>query len=395
MTISDIARLAGVSKATVSRAFSNPSAINENTRKHVLEIARQYNFRPNSMAQAVANQKSRLVGFCLYNKTRPFFGHTFFGPVLDNVLDCAKEFDYHVVLAITNETTDLFEQRFIEDSIEGAILCSFLPERMAAAFQSRNTPIVLINDELTLPNAGYVLDDNYGGAQKLVAHLVDECGYTSIAFLGNRLSHPSNMLRYIGFVDALQARGLTPYTSDTLPQYRLLNPEISQFTLSSHIKYGYIHHVGDSDSTAPARSQYNTTMLARYGHSEIPRVGSPVIFGGNSPQAAYNAVQELLDQPKLPRAIFCGSDSLAVGVVKAIRDRGLRVPEDIAVTGYDDIEASFLSEPPITTISVDRAAIGRTAMTLLKEYIDGPTLPSKAVYIENQLIVRRSTCANA
>lgn len=389
MTLNDIARLAGVSKATASRAFSNPSAVNENTRNRVLEIARKYNFRPNSMAQAVASRRSGLVGFCLYNKELPYFGHTFFGPILDSVTERAKELDYHVVLAITDQTQDAFEERFIEDAIEGAILSTFMPEKMVEAFRKRHTPVVLINDELTVDHTGYVLDDNYGGAKKLIAHLADDCGYRSIAFVSNRLSHSSNMLRYIGYIDALEERGLQPYSSPGLPRYDLFTSLPSK-QRRDRAYYGYSPGILNEELFASTR-EYNRTMLTRYGYSEIPRRGTPVIFSGNSPQSAYEGVQDLLDQPELPRAIFCVSDSLAVGVIKAIKARGLRVPEDIAVCGYDDVESAYLSEPPITTISVNRAGIGRTAINLLKSYIDCPNLPRKAIYMENELIVREST----
>ena len=363
MTLDDIARLSGVSKTTASRAFSNPTAVSETTRNHVLEVAQRYNFRPNAMAQAVARRKSGLIGFCLYNKSRPFFGHTFFGPVLDGVTEQAKALNYHVVLAITDEMQDSFEERFIEDAIEGAILSSFVPEKMVEAFRKRNTPVVLINDELTTAHTGYILDDNYGGAKKLMAHLIDECGYSSVAFLSSRLSHSSNMMRYIGYLDALQERNLAPYSALGLPYYDLLG----------------------------ATREYNRTRLFHYGYSEIPRCGTPIICADHTPECAYENTLMLLAQPTPPRAIFCVSDLLAVGVIKAVLSKGLRIPEDIAVCGYDDVEAASLSEPPITTIAVDRIGIGQAAVKLLKTYIDNPNLPSKTICLENKLIVRGST----
>ena len=363
MTLNDIAHLAGVSKATASRAFSNPSMVNEATRERVLEVARRNNFRPNAMAQAVASRKSGLIGFCLYNKSRPFFGHTFFGPVLDGVTEQAKAMNYHVVLAITDQMQDNFEERFIEDGIEGAILSTFAPEKMVEVFRARKIPVVIVNDELPAKHTGYIIDDNYGGAKKMMAHLIDERGYQSVAFISNRLSHTSNMLRYIGYLDALDERKLPPYRSSALPQYDLLG----------RVK------------------EFNRTPLAHFGLTEIPRRGSPVILRDLSPQAAYEGVQPLLDCSELPRAIFCTADSIAVGVIKAIHARGLRVPEDIAVCGYDDIDIAILAEPAITTISVNRNGIGRAAMELLRSYIDNPNRPSKTICLENQLVIREST----
>lgn len=123
----------------------------------------------------------------------------------------------------------------------------------------------------------------------------------------------------------------------------------------------------------------------------IPRKGSPVVLRYNTPECAYENTMLLLDQPVLPRAIFCTSDLLAVGVMKAIQAKGLRVPEDVAVCGYDNVEAAYLADPPITTIAVDRIGIGHEAVKLLKTYIDNPNLPSKTVCLKNQLVVRGST----
>lgn len=363
MKLSDIARLAGVSKATASRALSNPTLVNEETRSRVLEVARQHNYRPNAMAQAVASRRSGLIGFCLYNKSRPFFGHTFFAPILDGVTEQAKALNYHVVLAVTDRMQDTFEERFIEDCIEGAILTTFAPQSMVDVFRARGTPVVVINDELPTPHTGYIIDDNYGGAMKLMDHLIDQRGYRDIAIVTDRVSHPSYMMRYLGYLNALARRGMEPYFAPELPEYDLLG------------------RIPD----------YNRYPLKALGLTDVPRRGSPVILTGPSSQAGYQGVQALLNCAKRPRAIFCTTDSLAIGVIQAIKDRGLKVPQDIAVCGYDDIEAAATNDPPLTTIWVDRDGIGREAMKLLKAFIDDPGRPSQTICLDNELVARQST----
>ena len=98
MRLIDIAKLAGVSKATASRAFSHPEQLHEDTLKRVLDIASMFNYHPNALAKAVAHQRSGLVGFILFHKSRPFFGHTFYGPALDGFLERAKAKGYSIKL---------------------------------------------------------------------------------------------------------------------------------------------------------------------------------------------------------------------------------------------------------------------------------------------------------
>jgi len=363
MNIKEIAQLAGVSKTTASRAFSNPGLVKPATLQRVMAIAKQHNFKPNAMAQAVASRKSGLIGFCLYNKSQPYFGHTFFGPVLDGVVEWSKKFDYHVVLATTDKIQDTFEESFIEDSIEGAILSTFMPAKMAAIFHSRGIPVVILNDEYDSPNTGCVVDDNYGGATTMMNFLINEHGYDDIAFVSNRLSHTSNMLRYIGYLDALKGHDLKPYDCPQLP---------------------------DCDLLVNVR-EYNHLPLTQHGYKNIPRMGKPVIISELTSQIAYKEVQPLLNSRHRPRAIFCTSDTIAVGVIHAIRDRGLRVPQDIAVTGYDDIDAATVCEPAITTIAVNREGMGTAAVELLHSYIADPSQPSRTVCVGNKLVVRQST----
>ncbi len=363
MTLNDIARLAGVSKATVSRAFSNPQLVNPKTRENVLAIARSHNFKPNAMAQAVATSKSGLIGFCLYNKSRPFFGHPFFGPILDGVSEQAKSYDYHVVLAFTDQLHDNFEESFIEDGIDGALLSTFAPQRMVEIFKARRIPVVIINDEVDADHTGCVIDDNFGGARKLMKHLIADRHYTDIAFMSERVSHPSYMMRYIGYLTSLDEYGLRPFESSYLPDYDILG----------------------------SQPVYNKVQLARCGLQEIPHRGTPIILPDLSGQSAYNETMRLLKTPRLPRAIFCTTDLIAAYAIRAIQDFGLRVPEDIAIVGYDDVDIACAGVPDITTIAVDRGSIGMSAMQLLKNYIDNPLASSTTLTIGNKLIVRHSS----
>ncbi len=363
MRMSDIAKLAGVSKSTVSRAFSAPEMLRKETLDRILDITRRYDYHPNTMAQAIARRHSNLVGFLLLHKSRPFFEHTFYGPALDGFMERAKARGYHVVLGATTRRNDYFEEGFIKDSIDGALLASRDPDPFISAFRSRDIPIVLIQNETALENVGMVSDDNYGGMMKIMRHLIEERGYEDIAFFSSRLSHPCDMQRYFAYIDALSAHKLIPYTNPDLPDYDL------------------------EDSYAP-----NPAILSRFGRTAVPRFGTPVIIPQSTPsEIAEKTLLKLLPLRKMPRAIVCTTDSIAAGVCRALRKSGFRIPEDVAVTGYDDIEMASCGVPPLTTVHVDPYRVGAESMDLLCKYISDRERPSERVFLDNELVIRESS----
>ena len=361
--MSDIAKLAGVSKSTVSRAFSRPELLQEETLNRIMDIARMYNYHPNTMAQAIARHHFNLVGFLLLHKSRPFFEHTFYGPALDGFMERAKARGYHVVLGATTRRNDYFEDGFINDSIDGALLSSRDPDPFIRVFKNRGIPLVLIQNETDLENVGMVTDDNYGGMMKIMAHLIEKKGYEDIAFVSSRLSHPCEMQRYFAYIDAIEQHGLKPYTNPDLPEYDL------------------------EDSYPP-----NAAILSRCGRKEVPRFGTPIIISQSAPsEITEKALLKLLPFRKMPRAIVCSTDSIANGVIRALQQKGFRVPEDVAVTGYDDIEMASFCTPPLTTVHVDPYHLGAEAMDLLCKYINDPEYPSTRICLDNELIVRESS----
>ncbi len=363
MRMSDIAKLAGVSKSTVSRAFSSPELLQKDTLDRIMDIARKNNYHPNTMAQAIARRHFNLVGFLLLHKSRPFFEHTFYGPALDGFMERAKARGYHVVLGATTRRNDYFEEGFINDSIDGALLSSRDPDPFIGVFKNRNIPIVLIQNETMLENVGMVTDDNYGGMKKIMTHLIEERGYEDIAFVSSRLSHPCYMQRYFAYIDAIEQHKLKPYTNPDLPEYDL------------------------EDFFTP-----NQAILSHYTRSGIPRFGTPIIISQSTPSEITEKIfLKLLPFRKMPRAIVCTTDSIAFGVSRALLKTGFRIPEDVAVTGYDDIELASCCNPPLTTVHVDPYRLGAEAMDLLGRYMNDPGYPSTRICLDNELIIRESS----
>ena len=358
----DIAKLAGVSKSTVSRAFSRPEMLQKETLDRIMGIARMYDYHPNTMAQAIARRHFNLVGFLLLHKSRPFFEHTFYGPALDGFMERAKARGYHVVLGATTRRNDHFEEGFINDSIDGALLSSRAPDPFIKVFQSRNIPVVLIQNETGLENVGMVTDDDYGGMTKIMTHLIKERGYKDIAFISCRLSHPCYMPRFFAYIDALKQNGLHPYTNPDLPKYDL------------------------EDSYPP-----NPSILSRFGRQGLQRFGTPIIVPSAHIDTAEKTLLKLLPFRKMPRAIVCATDDIAIGVCRALKQKGFRVPQDVAVTGYDDVEMASFCHPSLTTVHVDPYHLGAESMDLLCRYIEDPGYPSTRICLKDELIIRESS----
>jgi DNA-binding LacI/PurR family transcriptional regulator len=326
----DIARLAGVSKSTASRALGGSPFIKEETKRRILEIAEEHKYTPNSMARAMVMKRTGVVAFLIYRKNRPRIAHTFFGPILDAAIDEAAKSDYHIILAATDEPTATFEEHFIQDSIDGAMLVSMYPDDVIREFKRRDTPIVVINKSPSLQRATYILSDNYGGACAAMEHLIVDRGHTKIAMISAEADHDSFSARCQAYVD----------------------------------------------------------MLAWHGIPSTFRIS-----GGTNSSFASGAMhmKELLAGGVIPTAVFAVTDTLALGAMRAIKDAGLRVPQDIAVIGFDDIEAAGMSDPPLSTIWVDREDIGRQAARSLIEQIEHPELPARVIFTRTSLVIRGST----
>jgi LacI family transcriptional regulator/LacI family purine nucleotide synthesis repressor len=132
-------------------------------------------------------------------------------------------------------------------------------------------------------------------------------------------------------------------------------------------------------------------VLALYGLKPPDMLGTPVVLRSTSPEEGRQAMRMLLGSGDAPDAVFATTDSIAVGVLQAIREANHRIPEDIAVAGYDDIEAAKSCVPPLTTVSVNRCEIGRLAVSELLAQIAQPSSPSRMRIVPNRLVVREST----
>jgi len=328
-TIADVARAAGVSMMTVSRAVNQKPGLNQELRQKILALAEEMDYRPSQIARGLATSRTTTVGLVVPDITNPFFAE-----IARGVEDVAFESGYTVFLINTAEDRER-EQAALnslwEHEIDGAILCSLrLPQKQLSTAVKRFPAAVLFNRELSLPGSNIVsmsVNDKQG-AYEAVGYFVRQ-GRAYIAFLAGPKNSISSQRRLEGYRQGLMDAGI---------EY---NPSLTEYCLP------------DTEN-------------------------------------GYFAAQVLLSRRPDIDALFAFNDLVAVGALRACWDAGQSVPKDIAIIGSDDIPLASIIRPQLTTLHVNLKQIGRTAMRTLLEIIAGNTSHT-TLQIEPELCLRETT----
>ena len=328
VTIEDVAREAGVSRQTVSRAINNKGEISPTTRNRVMEAVRALDYRPSRVARGLATWLTRTVGLVVPDITNPFFPE-----IARGVQDVARGEDYSVFLCNTDESPGEELQilhSLAAQPVDGIILFgSRISDGELAAFADGYRPLVTLNRYLTHPGVSLILVNNQRGAELAVDHLVDQ-GHTAIGMLAGPITSPSSTQRVQGFRQAMAARGL-PSPEDWIS------------------------------------------------------AGPPTIEGG------YDAAQRLLMRHPQLTALFAYNDLSALGAAQACRELKRRVPGDCDIVGFDDVRLAAMVSPALTTIRVNKYFLGQQAMTRLLEMLDQPDEGFSPIHVDVELVVREST----
>ena len=330
-TIREIARAAGVSIATVSRVINGRPDVSPKTREAVLRVVREHGFSTNRNARALSGGRTGLVGVTL-----PILEAAYFAVIVSGTAEALYEHDMRIVLCPTlhqHEREVTLLDRLMHGTTDGAVL--MLPEESNAelrALQETGYPFVVVDPRVQLDQGiPAVSASNASGARAGVEHLLS-LGHRRIgAILGPR-DWMATTERLNGYRSALAAAGV------------LAAPDL----------------VVESD------------------------------FSIESGEAA---AASLLDLPERPTAIFGFNDNVAIGVLRAAEARGLTVPDDLSVLGFDDSEQSGLVTPALTTVRQPLAEMGRMAVSLLLRLLDRQRVETMNIELATRLVVRESTAA--
>src|SRR4051794_20955664 len=335
LNIHDLARMSGVSPATVSRVFNGYADVSAATRERVLEHARQIDYTPSAAARSLVRQRSQLIGVILNTGVaHPDLQHPFFQDVLVTLKNTVGGAGYDLLLLATEQPgADADQQSYVKRirhrGVDGVVLMGVDGrDPQVAKIVGLGVPTVAIDMDVRGDRLGAVKSDNVLGARLAVRHL-HGLGHTRIATIAGPTDTLPGADRLLGFRQELEELGL------------------------------------------PSEAQY-------------------LLDGDFYAESGYAAMKVLLALTNPPTAVFAAADLMAVGAIRAIQEAGLRCPDDVAVVGFDDIQLASLLIPSLTTIRQDKSLIGATAAAALVAMIDEPTLPAPRTTLPVELVVRGS-----
>ncbi len=332
--MADVAKLAGVSRTTVSFILNNvPDAnIPDATRQRVLQAVRELNYMPNVQALNLATGKTMMIALVVRQTSEQMSSDAFAGEFIRGVTGVIEDEDYHLVIhaAEPNARESTYGKLVRTHKVDGLLISSpLVNDQEVRLLHQEETPIVLhgATDTQDIPSVDV---DNRQGAYMAVRYLLD-LGHRRIGHISNApFSYASSSDRREGYRRALLEAGIA----------------------------------------------YDEAL---------------VLAGEFTASSGYAPMQALLDLPYPPTAVFVGSDVVALGAMEAVRERGLRIPDDISLIGFDDILYARYTTPPLTTVRIPAYDLGRSAGSLLLKIIRGDSLPDTRFLLPTELVVRRST----
>jgi len=328
LTLEDIARLSGVSRSTVSRVINADISVKEATRQKVLKVIQSINFQPNLAARSLATGRTNIIGLVIPAGVTALFVDPYFPIFIQGVSAACNAHGYSVMLWLAEPE---FERRTINQ-----ILHNGLVDGVIVSSALITDPITISLSESHMPfiqvgrnpnlDINFVDVDNTRASREATMHLF-RLGRKSVATITGPLNQVAGFDRLQGYQLAVQDR--------QLPE----RPEL----------------VSEGDFTE---------------------------MGG------YTAMLRLL--PQHPDAVFVASDMMAVGAIRAIREANLRVPEDIAIVGFDDIPTAAQMDPPLTTVRQPVRSMGAIAVETLIDLIANPGVQTRHILIATEMVIRSS-----
>lgn len=339
-TLSDVAEAVGVATMTVSRVVSGDGYVSEDTRKKVLKALKDLNYRRNGLAHNLKRQFTETVGLVLGDISNPF--STELARVVRKTLS-DQGFNLFICISEFGEKEDIaaFES-LANHSVDGIIVATRsnkAGDRYLRGLADSNVPVVVIGRDFHHKYSDFVSPDNFKGGFEATTHLIG-LGHTRIGFIGASLSSGYHLKRFQGYLEALEQNAI----------------RVDERLIAGPIE--------------------DDTEMPGYSTEEI----------------GFEGMNRLLALPDPPTAVFARNDFTAIGAMTAIKNAGLRIPDDIAIVGFDDIPLAARMSPPLSTVRQPMQVEGEIAAALLLERIKHDKRISRRERIlDCELIVRESS----
>ncbi|MBD0381411.1 LacI family DNA-binding transcriptional regulator [Paenibacillus sedimenti] len=331
-TIKEIALRAGVSKSTVSRVISDKGYTSLEAREKVLQVIQELKYKPNALARAMVSQRTYNIGVLIYRRHHPIASHPFYGKILDAILTSAARLNYSVFVTTDHEMSVRSSDFMLEKRVDGLILISRLQQNVIENIQNFGVPYIMVNGSTDVDGVIHIVGRDEEGGRKAADHLTS-LGHRNIYVLAGPQTHRSHHLRLKGFRHYME-------------------------------------------------------------HQETPLAASSIAYPGASTfEEGYSTMQKQWDHFRSGKysAIFATNDMIALGAMKFLLEQSVRIPEQVAVMGFDDIDFAAMFSPSLTTIRVNMEEMGTQAFTMLDRLIRKEQVAESNMEFEPELIVRQST----
>ncbi|EJL6492079.1 substrate-binding domain-containing protein [Vibrio cholerae] len=327
-TMKDIARLAGVSTSTVSHVINKSRFVSDEIAERVNNAAQQLNYAPSALARSLKMNRTKTIGMLVTTSTNPFFGE-----VVKGVERSCYHQGYNLILCNTegdNQRMKASINTLLQKRVDGLLLmCSTLEgERLDVFDRYPDIPVVVMDWGPILFASDKIQDNSLQGGYMAAKHLI-ECGHKEIGCITGPLIRHQAQMRYEGYKRALAEAGIA------------INPD----------------WIVESDFEC---------------------------------EGGYQAFEKLYQRGKLPSALFVSNDMMAMGVIQAASQRGLRIPDDLSLIGYDDVHIAKFMTPALTTIHQPKYRLGKAAVDTLLYRLENPDTTAQVVQLEPTLMVRNS-----
>ena len=330
MDIREIAKRAKVSTATVSRTINRVPTVDPALAKRVMKVVEDMGYYPNTAARALVSGKSRIFGLIVSEITNPFFPE-----IVQAFEDIAVQNHYEILLTSTvhdPKRMELAVRRMIERRVDGVAILTFgMEESLVADLRFRKVPLVFVDVGPQAAGITNIRVNYQEGIREAVSHLA-KLGHKRIAFVAGPANLKSAMARRAAFEAAMQENGLQ------------VDPEL-------------------------------------------------IVTGDHKVEGGIAAMAQLAALSKRPTAILCSNDMTAVGVMREAYDRGISIPRELSVIGFDDIRLAEFTTPPLTTVRMSQKQLAEFAFQALRGEVEGRdgSANGKEVELETSLILRGST----